>query len=337
MPKSPTLTKKFKYIRRAQSTKKSLLTAFTLKKINPECQKKLYLHLLKLQNSIKKELINFFITCRVVVRRNKDYFIQHILKIRQQSAQTIQKNFRISYIKHRLLTTAHKHSEYYSIYPSFDINDNDSISLKLFLNLKDPEKYRILPCRFCPIRNCYSFDIPKKKFPGKKKNMYFNFIKNNEVLVDEAYNNIEFGNETVNQVDFNLYEKQDKKLDEICNEIIEQNKNQECSDSDSEVMYDIENKTYDEEISKLISPITQQKLNKNISMKNSLEQSYTTTASSFTGNLLGESMQKPPRVKRSKSILKNKKLKISNKSIDRAESTKVIMKRVSFGIVKFSY
>ena len=337
MPKSPKVINRFKYPRKAKSTNKSLLTSFSLKTINPEIQQKLCLYLLKLHNSIKTELINFLITCRVIVRRNKNYFIQHILKIRQQSAQIIQKNFRISYIKHRLLTTAHKHSEYYSIYPSFDTNDSNDISLKLFLNLKDPEKFRILPCRFCPIRNCFSFDIPKNKFPGKKKNMYFNFIKNNKILVDDSYNNIKFGGEVVNQIDFNLYEKQNKKLDEICNEIIKQIKELDCSNSDSEIIYDIENKTYEEEFSKLISPISPQKFNKHVSMKNTLEQSYTTTASSFTANLLGESMQRPLKIKRSKSILKNKKLKMNKKCFDRSESTKVIMKRVSFGMVKFSY
>ena len=335
--RSPRVIKKFRYPLKAKSSQKTLLTPLSLKIINPESQKKLSLFILNLRNSIKKDLVNFFVTCRVIIRRNKDYFIQHILKMRQQSAQIIQKNFRISYIKHRLLTTAHNHSEYYSIYPSFDTNDNDNISLKLFLNPKVPEKFIILPCHFCPIRNCFSFDIPKRKFPLVKKNMFFVFIKNNNLIVDEAYNKIEFGNEIVNKIDFNLYEEQNKKLDEICNEIITENKKQECSDSDSEVIYDIENKTYDDEFSKLISPTVPQRFNKYMCMKNSLEQSYTTTASSFTANFLGESMQIPPKAKRSKSILKNKKCKLQKKSFDRSESTKSGIKKVSFGMVKFSY
>ena len=330
---------------RIHKVKKPEYNSIDYSNITTESIKKMRNFILSSRDSLQKELINFLTTCCIIVKRNKNYFIQHIIKIRDQSARLIQKNFRISVIKKRLLTTAHRHLNYYTIYPTldtFDITppfDNSiDISIKLYLNLRNPNEFRIIPIRFCPIRNCYTFDIPKNKFLGKKKNMYFIFLIDGNPVIDNKYEIIKFGEENVNQIDFNLYEKENEKLENLCNEIINENKEIQNSSEDSEYIYDIENKNYDD-IENIFSPLSAQKTNKNfISIsKNSLEQSYT-TASSFNINLCGEIKQKNPRLRKRNSILKNKNKEIKNfKTIKKSESSKSILKKVSFGIVKFSY
>lgn len=105
-----------------------------------------------------------------------------------------------------------KYNNYYSVYPSNTINEDIKIELKLFTDLKNAEKYSILPVRFCPVRNCYVFDIPKAKFPSHKKIMRFNFLINDEIVIDPAYRNVYFGNDIVNQIDFKLYDKKEQNL-----------------------------------------------------------------------------------------------------------------------------
>ena len=95
------------------------------------------------------------------------YIINKIIKQREENIISIQKCFREFICRRKLISFTKKHKKYYSVYPSRD--DFSKISIKLYTNLKDPSKYVELPVRLCEKRNCYAFDIPKSKFPSKKK------------------------------------------------------------------------------------------------------------------------------------------------------------------------
>ena len=62
--------------------------------------------------------------------------------------------------------------------------------------------------RFCPVRNCFTLDIPKNKFYTKKKVMHFIFMnKEKEVFYDDTYEKVFFFNEYVHKVDFSIIDK----------------------------------------------------------------------------------------------------------------------------------
>lgn len=136
--------------------------------------------------------------------------INKILERRRESVSFIQECFRQFLLRRRLVSYAKKHTKYYSVYPSR--TDFEKISIKLYTNLKDPSQFVELPVRFCNKRNCYIFDIPKSKFPSKKKYMCFTFVLDDSTIVDSKYNCIFFGGRYVNQIDFNTIDKKESKL-----------------------------------------------------------------------------------------------------------------------------
>ena len=94
--------------------------------------------------------------------------------------------FQAIQIQEKINSFAKRLKNYYSVNPSRD--DFNTISIKLFTNLKDPSKYVELPMYLCQKRNCYIFDIPKTKFPYKKKYMCFNFVIDGSTIIDSKYN-----------------------------------------------------------------------------------------------------------------------------------------------------
>lgn len=138
------------------------------------------------------------------------HIINEIIKKRRESVTFIQECFRQFVLRKKLVSFAKRHTNYYSVYPSRE--DFEKISIKLYTNLKDPSQCAELPVRFCDKRNCYIFDIPKAKFPSKKKFMCFNFVLDDSTIVDSKYNCIFFGGKYVNQIDFNAIDKKEIKM-----------------------------------------------------------------------------------------------------------------------------
>ena len=142
----------------------------------------------------------------------KTILIKSILEKREQSASFIQNKFKTFIMKKDLIALAKKHRFYYSIYPSFlsEKNKNKKIKIKIYTDLSSPDNYTILPLRYCLLRNCHVFDIPKNKFPANKKIMNFNFLTNsNKVIIDPKYKVVLFGNDYVNQIDFKTFDRKE--------------------------------------------------------------------------------------------------------------------------------
>ena len=167
------------------------------------------------------------------IRRN--LLIQRIIKNRNDSAKLIQKNFKRHFYLNNLLFLAAKHKEFYSVYPSKKIFTD--IKIKLFTDLRNPVKFKILPVKFCPIRNTYVFDISKSKFLKNKKIMRFNFVIDGKITIDSTYDYVVFGDSYVNQIDFKVVDnkiiKNYKKFDLSLEKKTADTDSEEESNSDS--------------------------------------------------------------------------------------------------------
>ena len=275
--------------------------------------------------------------------------VQRIVKFREESAKLIQKNYK-QYLIHKNLTKIlSKHNNYYSIYPSKKPKKN--ISLKLFTDLRNPRIYKILPVRFCKVRNCYAFDIPKNKFPSHKKIMRFIFIIDNFEFIDNEYKIVEFGDEKVNQVDFKLYDKKEEKLNKIYKNIKTfkyyspkknkfGNKNN-LSKFKSFAESDILNTDSDEDYIKQNQTLSIMITNNNKQFFNSNDyENYSskTLPSTFLNDTefreKKNKSKKKNKISRSRSILKVRSRSQYNFLGDDNNSER---KKVSFGIVQFSY
>ena len=293
----------------------------------------------------------------------KVHLINQIIKRRKDNIIFIQECFRQFILRKNLVSFAKKHTKYYSVYPSR--TDFNKISIKLYTNLKDPSQFVELPVRFCNKRNCYIFDIPKAKFPSKKKFMCFTFVMDDSTIVDSKYNCIFFGGRYVNQIDFNSIEKKEIKSQKLFKSYMhlykkilfkkENNDNKLNSNNKREnKIIDISNK--DENILK--SPLTMKQNNINnlsfsysekfgssgkffrsLTLRNSTNLNNNLSNSALTepfnlDNSISEEIGKSKKKKRNKSILKEHKGQL-NKS---CHSSKNIMdfKKVSFGWVETS-
>ena len=275
--------------------------------------------------------------------------IQRIVKFREESAKLLQKNYRLHLIHKNLKQILIKHNDNYSIYPSK--KPKKHISLKLFTDLRNCRIYKILPVRFCKTRNCYVFDIPKNKFPSHKKIMRFNFIIDNFEYLDPDYKIVEFGDEKVNQVDFKLFDKKEEKLKNYYENIKTLNyyspkKNKfsnrnnlmkfksfaesDICNTDSEDDYIKQNQT----LAQMINNNYKQAFKNN--NNNSDSYSSKTLPSTFlseTENYEKKKSKKKNKVTRSGSILKVRSRSQYNNNGD----DNIQKKKVSFGIVQFSY
>ena len=138
--------------------------------------------------------------------------IHRIKKLRNESAlkiQNIWKKYKMRFIVHKL---SHKVRGCYTVYP--EAKDALKMYIRIFTNELNKEEYKIMRLDFCPIRKCFLKDIPKNKFYTSKKIMYFNFIKNDKIFFDEKYEKVLYNNEYVHKVDFSIYDKGQKLLDE---------------------------------------------------------------------------------------------------------------------------
>jgi hypothetical protein len=108
--------------------------------------------------------------------------------------------------------TAHHVQGCYTISPN--IKNVTKVSIKIFTNELNKDEFTILPLRFCQIRKSFVIDIPKNKFYTKKKLLRFNFIYKNNIFFDDNYEQVLYFNEMVHEVDFSLYDKKQKILEE---------------------------------------------------------------------------------------------------------------------------
>ena len=247
-------------------------------------------------------------------------------------------------MKQDLISLAKKHKFYYSIYPSFlseKSKNRKDLKIKIFTDLSSPNNYSILPVRFCPLRNCYVFDIPKKKFLSHKKIMNFNFLThNNKVVIDPKYKIVLFGDDYVNQIDFKKFDKKEN----LKNTFLQISSNKtESSDSESgesDSYSDYEDKGNEEEeivnldINNCLNHNIKN-LNKNYSSKldNECMNSNNFSNSTKDSFSLNSPVYKKYRKKRSKSILKNKN---GSKSMTKDKGRRN-NKRVSFGSSQISF
>lgn len=212
--------------------------------------------------------------------------------------------------------------------------------------------------RHCPIRNYYIFDIPKKKFPSRKKLMYFSFIVDGYKIVDPSYSYKNFGQEYVNIVDFNITEKRQQKLLVKYSNILKNtcwiNSITPYGDKDdiSEINYSKSNKNNLRNINNLNNSAISFRGGENLSL--SLNQSASTLnryfknkehdalvnstiESSTNMDCLSASVNEEifkcnsKKIKRNKSILKEHKKDLS---LSGSSSSK---NKVSFGNVQFTY
>ena len=274
---------------------------------------------LKLLTSIKVKLISFFKLYSTEYYARKTILLANLLEKRHNCAKLIQEYFKLFLLRKDLYSLAKKHKDYFSVYPTFLPKKKfEKISIKIFTDLSNPKKYTILPVRFCLLRNCYVFDIPKNKFPENKKLMRFIFlIDNNKEIIDKKYKKVLFGNDYVNEIDFKkIY------LKELRLAFTQNNSKTSSSLSDMEDEEEKPDKTITRNIYKKKEKVNRINYHKN---KNKNENDLTNSTMSTKGS--------PNRFNEGK-VLKRKKSILKGRSPFRI---KRIGRKVSFGFVKFSY
>jgi hypothetical protein len=271
----------------------------------------------------------------------KTILIKSILEKREQSASFIQNKFKTFIMKKDLIALAKKHRFYYSIYPSFlsEKNKNKKIKIKIYTDLSSPDNYTILPLRYCLLRNCHVFDIPKNKFPANKKIMNFNFLTNsNKVIIDPKYKVVLFGNDYVNQIDFKTFDRKETSKNNYI-KLSLKNENSGSDSGESDCYSDKENENDDDsEKQKDLNENFNDDLNHNfiyLNKNGKLENSN--TMSNSTKDSFISPKKKCKKKKRSKSILKNKNGRRNSIVKDSQIKRTITNKRVSFGSSQISF
>ena len=222
---------------------------------------------------------------------------------------------------------AAKHKEFYSVYPTKKLFKE--ISIKLYTDLRNPQKFKILPVKFCPIRNTYAFDISKSKFLKNKKIMRFNFIIDGKITIDPKYNYVPFGDNYVNQIDFKVVDtkivKNFKKFDLSLEKKTAETDSDEESDSSPPPIKK-------KRCIGLRKPKRFNSTNKTVLYVNKMDlsESERSVKRPSSKNL-------PKRVKRTNSILKSRGASSEKKVEVLSKSTDSVYKKVSFGVVQYSY
>lgn len=261
--------------------------------------------------------------------------IKKIIEKRKEKIIFIQKIFHQFLKRKQLILFAKKLKEYYSIYPSRE--DFNEISIKLYTNLKDPAKFAELPVRKCDKRNYYIFDIPKAKFPSKKKFMCFTFILDGSTIVDSKYKCIYFGGKYVNQIDFNCIDKKEIKLQKafksymfLYKKILFKNENNTNKNKIIDISKNNENNSQSKKVFNLSNDIE-----KYLNEKNSKSVFCSLNNSRDFKKIyksIKEGRGSSKKKKRNKSILKEHK----DKKIKTHHTSKSLDKKVSFGWVEKS-
>ena len=256
-----------------------------------------------------------------------------------QSATAIQKQFRSSMKRKIVASLAKKSKSFYSIYPSFlakpNVKHKNDVKIKIFKDLKSPNKYSIQPVKFCPVRNCHVFDIPKNKIHSDNKLMNFIFLSHNgKMIIDPNYKIVQFGDEYVNQIDFKKLDKTENNSNYLNLSFDEKESSNNNSDSfsaseDNEVNSESEK---DENLGiKNCLTFSVMNMTRCNNSKLDLLSNANSTKDSIRMNSPGHRKIKR---KRTKSILKNKN---GSKSNPKHNKNRRLKKRVSFGSSQISF
>ena len=179
-------------------------------------------HILKSRFESQLKISNFLKSKSIFHKTKKFFLISQILTIRNSAALKIQlafQNYKEISQKSLLKKLINKMKTCYSISPSK--NNTTNAKIKIYYDLSDINKFKIINLNFCSIRKRYVCDIPKFKFLKSNKTFRFNFIINNEEIVDNNYKMKIINKKFVNEIDFKLIDEKIKFLNEkIYNPII---------------------------------------------------------------------------------------------------------------------
>ena len=179
-------------------------------------------YILKSRFESQKKISNFLKSISIFHKTKKFFLISQILTIRNSAALKIQlafQNYKEISQKSLLKKLINKMKTCYSISPSK--NNTTNAKIKIYYDLSDINKFKIINLNFCSIRKRYVCDIPKFKFLKSNKTFRFNFIINNEEIVDNNYKMKIINKKFVNEIDFKLIDEKIKFLNEkIYNPII---------------------------------------------------------------------------------------------------------------------
>ena len=179
-------------------------------------------HILKSRYESQLKISNFLKSISIFHKTKKFFLISQILTIRNSAALKIQlafQNYKEISQKSLLKKLINKMKTCYSISPSK--NNTTNAKIKIYYDLSDINKFKIINLNFCSIRKRYVCDIPKFKFLKSNKTFRFNFIINNEEIVDNNYKMKIINKKFVNEIDFKLIDEKIKFLNEkIYNPII---------------------------------------------------------------------------------------------------------------------
>ena len=179
-------------------------------------------HILKSRFESQLKISNFLKSISIFHKTKKFFLISQILTIRNSAALKIQlafQNYKEISQKSLLKKLINKMKTCYSISPSK--NNTTNAKIKIYYDLSDINKFKIINLNFCSIRKRYVCDIPKFKFINSNKTFRFNFIINNEEIVDNNYKMKIINKKFVNEIDFKLIDEKIKFLNEkIYNPII---------------------------------------------------------------------------------------------------------------------
>ena len=160
----------------------------------------------KLFSSKNLKEIESSLSPKSLLELKKKIIIYRIKKLRNDSALLIQKMWNKYLNKLNIHKLSHHLSGCYTIYLAS--KGKTRVFIKIFCDETNKENYKIHSMRFCPVRNCFTLDIPKNKFYTKKKVMHFIFMnKEKEVFYDDNYEKVFFFNEYVHKVDFSIIDK----------------------------------------------------------------------------------------------------------------------------------
>ena len=179
-------------------------------------------YILKSRFESQLKISNFLKSISIFHKTKKFFLISQILTIRNSAALKIQlafQNYKEISQKSLLKKLINKMKSCYSISPSK--NNTTNAKIKIYYDLSDINKFKIINLNFCSIRKRYVCDIPKFKFLKSNKTFRFNFIINNEEIVDNNYKMKIINKKFVNEIDFKLIDEKIKFLNEkIYNPII---------------------------------------------------------------------------------------------------------------------
>ena len=172
-------------------------------------------HILKSRFESQLKISNFLKSISIFHKTKKFFLISQILTIRNSAALKIQlafQNYKEISQKSLLKKLINKMKTCYSISPSK--NNTTNAKIKIYYDLSDINKFKIINLNFCSIRKRYVLDIPKIKFLKSNKTFRFNFIINNEEIVDNNYKMKLINKKFINEIDFKLIDEKIKNLNE---------------------------------------------------------------------------------------------------------------------------